>query len=99
MYDAGHQRGLGDHRWGDLDLIGTNDFLGASERAEGPLDQDRLMIAFDLLYLVGYNLRKLRLIGKHKALLKQLVDKNEIQFSESFEIWPRDVRACLQGWG
>jgi len=56
------------------------------------------MIAFDLLYLIGYNLRKLRLIGR-KALLKQLVDKNEIQFSESFEIWPRDVRACLQGWG
>jgi bifunctional non-homologous end joining protein LigD len=43
------------------------------------------MIAFDLLYLIGYNLRKLRLIGR-KALLKTLVDKNEIQFSESFEI-------------
>ena len=42
------------------------------------------MVAFDLLYLNGYDLRKLPLVER-KAHLKKLVDKTSIQFSESFE--------------
>ena len=38
------------------------------------------MVAFDLLYLNGYDLRKLPLIER-KALLKKLIAKTAIQFS------------------
>jgi bifunctional non-homologous end joining protein LigD len=44
-----------------------------------------VMVAFDLLYLNGHDLRKLPLFER-KAMLKKLVDKTDIQFSESFEI-------------
>ena len=43
------------------------------------------MVAFDLLYLNGYDLRKLPLIER-KTLLKKLIAKTAIQFSESFEV-------------
>jgi bifunctional non-homologous end joining protein LigD len=56
------------------------------------------MIAFDLLYLNGYDLRKLPLIER-KALLKKTVHKTDIQFSESFEIDGREMfkHACKTG--
>jgi bifunctional non-homologous end joining protein LigD len=44
-----------------------------------------VMVAFDLMYLNGYNLRELPLIDR-KAHLKTLIAKTAIQFSESFEI-------------
>jgi bifunctional non-homologous end joining protein LigD len=44
-----------------------------------------VMVAFDLLYLNGYDLRKLPL-SERKALLKKIIDKTDIQFSESFEV-------------
>jgi bifunctional non-homologous end joining protein LigD len=44
-----------------------------------------VMVAFDLLYLNGYDLRKLPLF-RRKALLKKIIDKTDIQFSESFEV-------------
>ena len=44
-----------------------------------------VMVAFDLLYLNGYDLRKLPLIER-KALLKKIIAKTDIQFSESFEV-------------
>jgi ATP dependent DNA ligase-like protein len=40
------------------------------------------MVGFDLLYLNGYDLRKLPLMHR-KALLKKLIAKTPIQFSES----------------
>jgi bifunctional non-homologous end joining protein LigD len=43
------------------------------------------MVAFDLLYLNGYDLRKLPLVER-KAHLKKLIAKTAIQFSESFEV-------------
>ena len=43
------------------------------------------MVAFDLLYLNGYDLRKLPLTER-KAHLKKLIANTAIQFSESFEI-------------
>jgi bifunctional non-homologous end joining protein LigD len=44
-----------------------------------------VLIAFDLLYLNGYDLRKLPLDDR-KELLKKLIAKTAIQFSESFEV-------------
>jgi bifunctional non-homologous end joining protein LigD len=57
-----------------------------------------VMVAFDLLYLNGYDLRKLPLIER-KALLKKLVDKTDVQFSESFEVDGREMfkHACKAG--
>jgi bifunctional non-homologous end joining protein LigD len=44
-----------------------------------------VMVAFDLLYLNGYDLRKLPL-EERKYHLKKLIAKTPIQFSESFEV-------------
>jgi bifunctional non-homologous end joining protein LigD len=43
-----------------------------------------VMVAFDLFYLNGHDLRKLPLIDR-KALLKKALADTDIQFSESFE--------------
>jgi bifunctional non-homologous end joining protein LigD len=43
------------------------------------------MVAFDLLYLNGYDLRKLPL-EERKSHLKKLIANTPIQFSESFEV-------------
>ena len=44
-----------------------------------------VFVAFDLLYLNGYDLRKLPLIER-KARLKKIISDTDIQFSESFEV-------------
>src|SRR4029453_1643089 len=44
-----------------------------------------VLVVFDLLYLNGYDLRKLPLLAR-KAELKQIIDGTPVQFSESFEI-------------
>ena len=56
------------------------------------------MVAFDLLYLNGYDLRKLPLIER-KALLKKLIANTDIQFSESFEVDGQEMfkHACKIG--
>ena len=56
------------------------------------------MVAFDLLYLNGYDLRKLPLIER-KAHLKKLIEKTDIQFSESFEVDGNEMfaHACKVG--
>jgi bifunctional non-homologous end joining protein LigD len=56
------------------------------------------MVAFDLLYLSGYDLRKLPLIQR-KALLKKIIAETDIQFSESFEVDGREMykHACKTG--
>jgi bifunctional non-homologous end joining protein LigD len=57
-----------------------------------------VMVAFDLLYLNGYDLRKLPLTER-KALLKKLIAKTAIQFSESFDVDGREMfaHACSIG--
>ena len=57
-----------------------------------------VLVAFDLMYLNGHDLRKLPLVER-KALLKKLVAKTDIQFSESFETDGREIyaHACKVG--
>jgi bifunctional non-homologous end joining protein LigD len=63
---------------------GTTDFSVLQNELKGKSTKI-VMVAFDLLYLNGYDLRKVSLIER-KALLKKLIDKTDIQFSDSFEI-------------
>jgi bifunctional non-homologous end joining protein LigD len=63
---------------------GNTDFSGLRNELKGKSDKIA-MVAFDLLYLNGYDLRKLPLLER-KALLKKLIAKTAVQFSESFEV-------------
>jgi bifunctional non-homologous end joining protein LigD len=63
---------------------GTTDFSVLQNELKGHSTKI-VMVAFDLLYLNGYDLRKLPLIER-KAHLKKLIADTNIQFSESFEI-------------
>ncbi len=63
---------------------GTTDFSVLENELKGKSDKIA-MVAFDLLYLNGYDLRKLPLVER-KVLLKKLIAKTAIQFSESFEV-------------
>ena len=63
---------------------GTTDFSVLQNELKGKSDKIA-MVAFDLLYLNGYDVRKLPLIER-KTLLKKLIVKTAIQFSESFEV-------------
>jgi bifunctional non-homologous end joining protein LigD len=57
-----------------------------------------VLVVFDLLYLNGYDLRKLPLLAR-KAELKQIIDGTPVQFSESFEIDGQEMyqHACKLG--
>jgi bifunctional non-homologous end joining protein LigD len=63
---------------------GTTDFSVLQNQLRGKSDKI-VMVAFDLLYLNGYDLRKLPLIER-KAHLRKLIEKTKIQFSDSFEV-------------
>jgi bifunctional non-homologous end joining protein LigD len=63
---------------------GTTDFSVLQNELKGKSDKIA-MVAFDLIYLNGYDLRKLPL-AERKALLRKLIAKTAIQFSESFEV-------------
>jgi bifunctional non-homologous end joining protein LigD len=67
-----------------------NELIGKSNRL--------VVIAFDLLYLNGQDLRKLPLIER-KTHLKKLIEKTAIQFSESFDVEGKEMiaRACKVG--
>jgi len=56
------------------------------------------MVAFDLLYLNGHDLRKVPLFER-KALLKKIIAEADIQFSESFEVDGLEMykHACKTG--
>jgi bifunctional non-homologous end joining protein LigD len=71
---------------------GTTDFSVLQNELKG------VMVAFDLHYLNGYDLRKVPLFER-KALLKKIISKTDIQFSESFEIDGREMskHACKTG--
>jgi bifunctional non-homologous end joining protein LigD len=51
-----------------------------------------VLVAFDLLYLNDYDLRKLPLIER-KAHLKKIIDGTDVQFSESFEVDGKEMFA------
>ena len=68
---------------------GTTDFSVLQNELKGRSTKI-VMVAFDLLYLNGYDLRKLPLFER-KALLKKLIAETEIQYSESFEVDEREM--------
>jgi bifunctional non-homologous end joining protein LigD len=76
---------------------GTTDFSVLQHELKGRSTKI-VMVAFDLLYLNGYDLRALPLVER-KALLKKTIDKTDIQFSESFEVDGREMfkHACKTG--
>jgi bifunctional non-homologous end joining protein LigD len=77
---------------------GTTDFSVLQNELKGRSTKI-VMVAFDLLYLNGYDLRKLPLFER-KALLKKLLNGTDIQFSESFEVDGREMykHACKTGF-
>jgi bifunctional non-homologous end joining protein LigD len=76
---------------------GTTDFSVLQNELKGRSTKI-VLVAFDLLYLNGYDLRKLPLIER-KALLKKTINETEIQFSESFEVDGGEMfkHACKTG--
>jgi bifunctional non-homologous end joining protein LigD len=74
---------------------GTTDFSVLQDELKGRSNKI-VMVAFDLLYLNGYDLRKLPLFER-KALLKKnhRQDRHPIQ-RELRGRWRRDVQACMQ---
>jgi len=76
---------------------GTTDFSVLQNELKGR-STSIVLVAFDLLYLNGRDLRKLPLFQR-KTELKKIVDRTEIQFSESFEIKGSEMfaHACRVG--
>jgi bifunctional non-homologous end joining protein LigD len=76
---------------------GTTDFSVLKNELKGKSTKT-VMVAFDLLYLNGYDLRKLPLIER-KTLLKKIIAETDIQFSESFEVDGHEMykHACRTG--
>ena len=68
---------------------GTTDFSVLQNELKGRSTKI-VLVAFDLLYLNGHDLRKLPLVER-KARLRKLIDGTNIQFSESFEIDGREM--------
>ncbi|SFV19472.1 hypothetical protein [Bradyrhizobium arachidis] len=80
---------------------GTTDFSVLQNELKGK-STSIVLVAFDLLYLNGRDLRKLPLIQR-KAELKKIIAGTEIQFSESFEIEaptcsPMPARSAWRAW-
>ena len=76
---------------------GTTDFSVLQNELKGK-SKSIVLVAFDLLYLNGRDLRKLPLIQR-KAELKKIIAGTDIQFSESFEIEGAEMfaHACKLG--
>jgi bifunctional non-homologous end joining protein LigD len=70
---------------------GSTDFSVLQNQLRGKSDKI-VMVAFDLLYLNGFDLRKLPLVER-KTHLKQLIAGTAIQLSESFEVDGREMFA------
>src|SRR6266513_188157 len=73
---------------------GTTDFSVLQNELKGKSTKI-VMVAFDLLYLNGRDLRGLPL-HERKAVLKKVIADTDVQFSESFEIDGREMykQAC-----
>jgi bifunctional non-homologous end joining protein LigD len=76
---------------------GTTDFSVLQNELKGKSTRI-VLVAFDVLYLNGRDLRKLPLVER-KAILKKLIEKTPIQFSESFELDGQEMlkHACRVG--
>ena len=76
---------------------GTADFSVLQNELKGS-SKRIVLVAFDLLYLNGRDLRKLPL-HQRKAELKRIIAGTDVQFSESFEIEGQDIfaHACKVG--
>jgi bifunctional non-homologous end joining protein LigD len=76
---------------------GTTDFSVLQNELKGK-STSIVLVAFDLLYLNGRDLRKLPLVAR-KAELKKIIAGTNVQFSESFEIegWSMFEHACKVG--
>jgi bifunctional non-homologous end joining protein LigD len=76
---------------------GTSDFSVLQNELKGT-SKKIVLVAFDLLYLNGYDLRKLPL-AERKSHLKKLIGGTEIQFSESFAVAGDEMfqHACKLG--
>jgi bifunctional non-homologous end joining protein LigD len=76
---------------------GTTDFSVLQNELKGR-SAKIVMVAFDLLYLNGRDLRGLPL-HERKAALKKIIADTDVQFSESFEVDGREMykHACKTG--
>ncbi|MFK4498959.1 bifunctional non-homologous end joining protein LigD [Bradyrhizobium japonicum] len=76
---------------------GSTDFSVLQNELKGTSTKI-VLVAFDLLYLNGRDLRKVRLFQR-KAALKKIITGSDVQFSESFEIDGREMftHACKVG--
>lgn len=76
---------------------GTTDFSVLQNELKGR-SKKIVLVAFDLLYLDGRDLRKLPLYER-KALLKKLIAATDVQYSDSFEMDGREMfkHACKIG--
>jgi bifunctional non-homologous end joining protein LigD len=76
---------------------GTTDFSVLQNELKGR-STSIVLVAFDLLYLNGRDLRKLPLVQR-KAELRKIIASTDIQFSESFEIEGLEMfaHACKVG--
>jgi bifunctional non-homologous end joining protein LigD len=76
---------------------GTTDFSVLQNELKGTSTKI-VLVAFDLLYLNGHDLRKLPLIERKKRL-KKIIDGTDLQYSESFEIDGKEMlaHACKVG--
>jgi bifunctional non-homologous end joining protein LigD len=76
---------------------GTTDFAVLQNELKGR-SKKIVMFAFDLLYLNGYDLRKLPLFER-KALLNKIIAETDIQISEGFEVDGAEMykHACKTG--
>ncbi len=76
---------------------GTTDFSVLQNELKGR-SAKIVMVAFDLLYLNGRDLRGLPL-HERKAVLKKIIADTDVQFSESFEVDGREMykHACKTG--
>jgi len=76
---------------------GTTDFSVLQNELRGR-SKRIVLIAFDLAYLNGYDLRTLPLFER-KAALKKIIADTDVQFSESFEVDGNEMykHACKTG--
>ncbi|MCK1575075.1 non-homologous end-joining DNA ligase [Bradyrhizobium sp. 174] len=76
---------------------GSTDFSVLQNELKGSSSRI-VLVAFDLLYLNGRDIRKLPLVHR-KAELKKVIAGTDVQFSESFEIEGREMfaHACKLG--
>jgi bifunctional non-homologous end joining protein LigD len=75
---------------------GTTDFSVLQNELKGRSDKI-VMVAFDLLYWNGQDLRKVPLVER-KAALKKLIAKTPIQYSESFELDGGEMFKHTHAW-